>query len=84
MAESKRRRRRRSKAIKEKNFPISLFGECVVVVARGIKPGRWLSDRIERQGGKCSERQANFIIAGKCKPSANAVHAVNAAWLERH
>jgi hypothetical protein len=77
-SESSLRRRRRSKPIKEKSFPISLFGECVVVVARGIKPARWLSDRIA-----CSERQANFIIAGRCKPSFRAVHAVNAAWLDQ-
>lgn len=78
MSESKPRRRRRSKPIKEKNFPISLFGECVVVVARGIKPAQWLSERIE-----CTERQANFIIAGKCKPPARATYAVMGAWFDR-
>jgi hypothetical protein len=44
----------------------------------GIKPGQWLAARVN-----CSERQANLYIAGKCKPSARAIHAVNGAWLEQ-
>lgn len=73
MGESKRRPRRRSKAIKEQLFPISLFGECVVVCARGIKPGEWLSRRVN-----CTERHANLIIAGKRKPNARAALAIYA------
>ena len=76
--ESTPRRRRRSKPITEKDFPISPFGECVVICARGIKPGQWLAHRIN-----CSERQANLYIAGRCKPSARAILAVNGAWLEQ-
>lgn len=76
MSESQQRRRRRSSPIKEQKFPISLFGECVVVCARGIKPAQWLSDRVKRQGGKCSERHANLIIAGKRKPNARAALVV--------
>ena len=71
--ESKRRPRRRSKPIKEQKFQISLFGECVVVCARGIKPADWLARRIQ-----CTERHANLIIAGKRKPNARAALAVYA------
>jgi hypothetical protein len=48
-----------------------LFGECVEVVSRGIKPARWLSDRI----GK-TERLANLYIQGKTPPSYEALMAV--------
>jgi len=77
MGESNRRKRRRSKPIREENFPISKFGRCVEVCADGVKPGQWLAARIG-----CSERNANLIIAGRQKPNARAVLAVNAAWLE--
>jgi hypothetical protein len=50
-----------------------LFGECVVVCARGIKPARWLSERVH-----CTERHANLIIEGKRKPNARAALAVYA------
>lgn len=81
MDESKPRERRRSKPIKEQSFPISPFGHCVIALARGIKPAQWLSDRVKRHGGKCTERHANLLIAGKRKPSARAVLAVNAEML---
>ena len=77
MGESSQRCRRRSKQIKEQSFPVSLFGECIIVVARGIKPGDWLS----RQIG-CTERHANLLIAGKRKPNARAILALNAALLD--
>jgi hypothetical protein len=73
MSESKRRKRRRSKPVKEQLFPISKFGEHVVLCAGGIKPGGWLA----RQSG-CSERHANLIIEGKRKPNARAALAVYA------
>lgn len=73
MGESKRGRRRRSKPIKEQSFPISLFGEVVIVCARGVKPGEWLSRKIA-----CTERHANLIIEGKRKPNARAALAVYA------
>lgn len=60
----------------------SKFGRVVIELADDIKPGQWLSDRIRELGGKCTERQANFIIAGRCKPNARAVLAVNAAMLD--
>lgn len=78
MDESLQRRRRRSKPIKEQSFLISKFGEHVVLCARGIKPAQWLSERIRVQGGKCSERHANLIIAGKRKPNTRAALAVYA------
>jgi len=81
VGESSARRRRRSKRLREENFPISLFGRCVVIAARGVKPGDWLAARIREQGGKCTERNANLIIAGKQKPNARAVHALNGALL---
>ena len=71
MGESFARRRRRSKRIRERNFPISLFGECVEVVSRGVKPGRWLSERI----GK-TERIANRYIQGTTPPSYEALMVV--------
>jgi len=69
--ESNRARRRRSKRIKEQLFPISLFGECVVLCARGIKPARWLADK-----ARCSERHANLVIRGERKPNARTALAV--------
>ena len=77
MHESSQRLRRRSKPIKERSFPVSLFGECIIIVARGIKPGDWLSRRIG-----CTERHANLLIAGKRKPNARAILALNAALLD--
>lgn len=77
MGESSARRRRRSKAIKEENFPISLFGQCVVLCAKGIKPAQWLSEK-----ARCSERHANLVIAGRHKPNARAVLAVNTAFFD--
>ena len=81
MGESFARRRRMSKRLREENFPISLFGRCVVIAARGVKPGDWLAARIREQGGKCTERNANLIIAGKQKPNVYAMHALNGALL---
>ncbi|MBR1150128.1 hypothetical protein [Bradyrhizobium sp. JYMT SZCCT0428] len=81
MGTGSNQRRRRSKRIREENFPISLFGRCVVIAARGVKPGDWLAERITEQGGKCTPRNANLIIAGKQKPNARAVHALNGALL---
>jgi hypothetical protein len=78
MGESNVRRRRRSKAIKEQLFPNSRFGRCVIVLAGGIKPAQWLSERVKRQGGKCTERHANLLIEGKRKPNARAALAVYA------
>lgn len=73
MGESNARRRRRSKPVKEQSFPISKFGEHVVLCAKGVKPGDWLSRRIN-----CTERHANLIIEGKRKPNARAALAVYA------
>jgi hypothetical protein len=75
--ESNRARRRRSKELKEQLFPISLFGECVVLASRGIKPAQWLADK-----AACTERHANLVIRGERKPSARAVHALNSAFFE--
>ena len=77
MGESSQRPRRRSKALKEPSFRISLFGECIIIVARGIKPGDWLWRRIG-----CTERHANLLIEGKRKPNARAILALNAALLD--
>ncbi len=73
MGESRQRRRRRSKPLREQSFPISKFGEHVVLCARGVKPAQWLSERV-----KCTERHANLIIEGKRKPNARAALAVYA------
>jgi hypothetical protein len=81
VGESTARRRRRSKRLREENFPISLFGRCVVIAARGVKPGDWLAEQINKQGGKCTPRNANLIISGRQKPNAQAVHALNGALL---
>lgn len=82
MGESESRRRRRSKRLREENFPISLFGRCVVIAARGVKPGDWLAEQINKQGGKCTPRNANLIIiSGKQKPNVYAMHALNGALL---
>jgi hypothetical protein len=54
-------------------FPISKFGEHVVLCAKGIKPGDWLARQIN-----CTERHANLIISGKRKPNAKAALAVYA------
>lgn len=78
MSESpKPRMRRRSKPITEPLFPVSLFGECIIVVARGIKPALWLSER-----AKFTERHANLVIEGKRKPNARALHALFGAFFE--
>jgi len=69
--ESKRRIRRRSKPLKEQSFPISKFGEHVVLCAKGVKPADWLARRID-----CTERHANLIIKGDRKPNARAALAV--------
>jgi hypothetical protein len=58
-------------------FSISLFGQCVVLAARGIKPAQWLSER-----AACTERHANLIIAGERKPNARAIHALNGAFFD--
>lgn len=81
--ESSARRRRRSKGIKEENFPDSLFGACVVLATRGIKPGDWLARRIREQGGRCSERNANLIIEGKQPPNARAIIVLNQAFFKK-
>jgi len=74
---SKRRVRRRSRPIREQEFPVSLFGECVIVVTRGIKPGQWLAKRA------CfTERHANLVIEGKRKINARALHALNSAFFD--
>lgn len=83
MRESSDRRRRRSKRLREENFPISDFGRCIVIAARGVKPGDWLAARIREQGGKCTERNANLIISGKQHPNALAIFALNGALLKR-
>ena len=71
--ESSQQKRRRSKPLREENFPISKFGRCVEICAGGIKPALWLSERVG-----CSERNANLIISGKQKPNARALLAVTA------
>lgn len=73
MGESFARRRRRSKPLREQSFPISKFGEHVVLCARGVKPADWLARRMG-----CTERHANLIISGKRKPNAKAALAVYA------
>lgn len=78
MSESKRRVRRRSSPIKEQAFQVSLFGECIIVIARGIKPGMWLAER-----ANCTERHANLLIAGKRKINARALHALNSAFFDQ-
>lgn len=77
MERSHQRRRRRSKQLREQEFPISLFGQCVVLAAGGIKPAAWLAEK-----AGCSERFANLIIAGKRVANARAIHALNASFLE--
>jgi len=81
MGTGSNQRRRRSKRIREENFPISLFGRCVVIAARGVKPGDWLAEQIRKQGGKCTPRNANLIISGRQKPNVYAMHALNGALL---
>jgi len=76
MSESCAPRRRRSKPIKEQLFPKSPFGRCVYVLADGIKPAQWLSERVRKQGGKCSERHANLLIEGKRKPGTRVALVV--------
>jgi hypothetical protein len=68
MRESQQRRRRRSKPIKEQLFPNSRLGRAVWALSEGVKPARWLSDRVKEHGGKCTERHANLLIEGKRKP----------------
>lgn len=50
---------------------------------RDIRSGRHerRAARIREQGGKCTERNANLIIAGKQKPNVYAMHALNGALL---
>jgi hypothetical protein len=79
MRESNRRVRRRSKTIKEEKFPkSSLFGRCVIQATDGIKPAQWLATKIS-----CTERHANLLIEGRCKPSARALNALNTEILDR-
>jgi len=54
----------------------------VVIAARGVKPGDWLAARIREQGGHCTERNANLIIAGKQPPNARAILALNHAFFQ--
>lgn len=85
MGESNRRVRRPSSenigTIVPRKFAaenLSKFGKHVFLCAEGIKPGDWLAARIREQGGRCTERHANLIIAGKRKPNARAALAVYA------
>jgi len=45
----------------------------VVACAKGVKPARWLSEKVN-----CTERHANLLIEGRCKPNARAALAVYA------
>jgi hypothetical protein len=64
--ESLRRRRRRSKPIKDQLVSNS-FGLAVVALSRGIKPADWLAARIRAAGGRCSVRHADRLISGARK-----------------
>lgn len=73
MADSSRRRRRRSKQVKDQSVLISKFGLCVIALAdnAGHKPASWLKERT-----RVSNRHANRLIRGSQKVSARALAAL--------
>jgi hypothetical protein len=76
MSESQTARGRASTSPKERLFAKSRFG----TVVRALWPTKPALNLAQRIG--CSERAAQFYIAGKRKPSARAIIIVNTEMLD--